>query len=504
MSSQSQDKDNKFRPADNLDAQLQQELDEALGDMSLEELVAAEEAAVKAGKGEDVQGAKPRPAGVRRGTVVAIQGDDIFVDMGGKSQGMLSATAFDADEPLPAVGQSIDVTIESYDNTSGLLVLSRQGAVMAAAWETIQEGQLVEGRVTGLNKGGLELKIDGLRAFMPISQVELYHVEDLTPYLNMRLRCQVIEVDREEKNVIVSRRAILELEAAEQREKTFQSLVEGKTVRGVVKTIMPYGAFVDIGGVDGLLHVKDMSHARIDDPKTIVKEGQQLELMVLKVDRDARKIALGLKQVLPDPWADIESKYSANTVVNGRVVRLADFGAFVELESGVDGLVPISEITFERRIKHPSEIVNVGDVVRVRVLSIDKDRKRISLSIKKAGDDPWMGAATRWPANTIIEGVVKRITEFGAFVEITPGVEGLVHISEISSSHVRKISDAIGEGQLVRAKVLGVEEDRRRISLSIKQVSAVPDYTAPVASAEPEEAPKPQPKRKKPLKGGLD
>ena len=259
-----------------------------------------------------------------------------------------------------------------------------------------------------------------------------------------------------------------------------------------------------------LLHVKDMSHSRVEDPKTIVKEGQQVELMVLKVDRDSRKIALGLKQVLPDPWEGIEAKYPPNTTLAGRVVRLADFGAFVELESGVDGLVPISEITFERRIKHPSEIVNVGDMVRARVLSVDPQRKRISLSIKKAGDDPWMGASTRWPANEIVEGIVKRITEFGAFVELTPGVEGLVHISEIANTHVRKVSDAVSEGQLVRAKVLSVEEDRRRISLSIKQASPTQNYSGTSAPATPaagpavEEPAKAPTKRKKPLKGGLD
>ncbi len=485
--------DDKFRPSDGLDEALQRELDEALGGMSLEEIVDQEQTGA----------AKATAPGVKIGKVIAIQGDDIFVDMGGKSQGILPAAQFE-DEPLPAVGDKVEVIIESYKADEGLLILSRQGAVKAAAWETLAEGQIVEARVTGHNKGGLEVDINGLRGFIPISQIEIFRVEDLGPYTNQRLRCIVTEVDRADRNILLSRRELLEKEAAEAREKAYGALAEGQVVKGTVRTIMPYGAFVDIGGVDGLLHVKDMSYARVNDPRSVVKEGDQIEVKILTFDRVAKKIGLGLKQVMPDPWAMVEAKWAPQTLVNGRVVKLMDFGAFVELEPGIEGLVPISEMTFERRIKHPSEVVKEGDNVQVRILSIDPARKRISLSIKQVGDDPWMGASARWPVNSVVKGKVTRTTEFGAFVEVAPGVEGLIHVSELSENRVRTVTDVVQSGQEVDAKVLSVDEDEKRMSLSIKQLATVPGYYgAATAEPEPEVQAKPQPKRKTPLKGGF-
>lgn len=475
---------------EDLDAILQRELDEALGDDSLMDLMDAEEAPTPAA-----------PTGVRRGRVTAIQRDDIFVDMGGKSQGFLPAIQFE-NEPLPAVGDFIEVTITGYDSDDGLLILSRQGAVMAATWASIAEGQIVEGRVTKHNKGGLEMVIDGIRAFMPISQVERTRVEDISGYVGQRLRCRVTEVRRDEQSLVVSRRDVLDLEAAEMAERTFDSLAEGQIVQGTVKTLMPYGAFVDIGGIDGLLHVADLSYTRVEQPGDVVSVGQQLELKVLKVDRDSRRISLGLKQVAPDPWASADRKWPVESLVTGLVTRLEDFGAFVELEPGVEGLVPISEMTFERRIHHPSEVVKAGDTIQVRVLSVDMDRRRISLSVKRVGDDPWTGASARWPADSVTEGTVKRIAEFGAFVELTAGVEGLVHISELSDAHVRGVSEVVRDGDVVKVKVLEVDEDRRRISLSIKQVAAMADYTGP-ETTEPEPS-RPKSKRKKPRKGGLE
>jgi len=332
--------------------------------------------------------------------------------------------------------------------------------------------------------------------------VERTRVEDLAPYVGQKLRCMVTEVRREERTVVVSRRDVLDMEAAEAGVKTFDSLVEGQIVRGTVKTIMPYGAFVDIGGIDGLLHIGDMGYKRVAKPEDVVKQGQHLELMVVKIDRETRKIGLGLKQVMADPWADADAKWPSDSVVTGRITRMEDFGAFVELEEGVEGLVPISEMSFERRIRHPSEVVHAGDLVQVRVMSMDLQRRRISLSLKRVGDDPWMGASARWPVDSIVEGTVKRLAEFGAFVELTAGVEGLVHISELSDTRVRMVSEVVREGQVVQLKVLDVDEDARRISLSIKAVASSPDYTGPVTSETPPT--KPQTKRKKPLKGGLE
>ncbi len=318
---------------DFLNDDIQAELDKALDGMNLEEVMDA-----------------PQPSSAQQadgasGKVIAIQGEDIFVDLGGKDQGVLPAGQFDGDEPLPAVGDTIEFDIHG-EAPDGLMRLARCGAPTEASWESLEVGQVVQGRVTGHNKGGLEINIDGIRAFMPISQIELFRVEELSPYDNQRLTCEVIDVNRSEKNLVVSRRVVMERDAAELAEQTWESLDEGQVVAGVVRQIMDYGAFVDIGGVDGLLHVAQMSYGRVEDPSSIVQEGQDIKVVVLKIDREARKVSLGLKQILHDPWSDVESKWPAGSLTTGRVQKLMDFGAFVELEAGVEGLIPISEMTY--------------------------------------------------------------------------------------------------------------------------------------------------------------
>ena len=493
MNIDKQDRSNYHRNDGQLDDALQLELERALGDMSIEDLIDAEERREPSGP--------KRTDGVKTGTVISVQGDDIFVDFGSKSQGLLPASQF-ADEPLPEVGQPVEVTIEGYDPGDGLLILSRQGAVLAATWDTLAKGQIVEAFVTGHNKGGLELKFNGIEGFMPVSLIDLSRTEEMAPFVNTKMTCEVIEVDYSRESVTLSRKAVMEREAAEAREGTMAALAEGKVVKGVVRSIMPYGAFVDIGGVDGLLHISDMSHRRIDDPREFVTEGQDVEVMVLKIDREADKISLGLKQALPDPWIGAEARWPVDDVVTGRVTRLADFGAFVELAEGVEGLIPISEMSFERRINHPRDVLAEGDTTKVRVLSIDVERKRISLSLKRVGDDPWTGASVRWPVDSVVEGIVKKIESFGAFVELTPGVEGLVHISELDENRVRSVTEVVREGELVKAKVVDVDEQRRRIGLSIKAVKLAADYTG--EAAEGPEAPEPQKDRKRPRRGGLD
>jgi len=256
---------------------------------------------------------------------------------------------------------------------------------------------------------------------------------------------------------------------------------------------------VDIGGVDGLLHVRDMGYGRTEDPASVVSEGQGLDVMILKIDRQERKLSLGLKQMLADPWQGAETRWPEGTVVSGTVTKLADFGAFVELVKGVEGLIPISELSFQRRIGHPSEVVNAGEEVRARVLAVDTARKRISLSLKQVGDDPWLGASVRWKPDSLVEGTVTRLADFGAFVQLTPGVEGLVHISQLSHNRVRSVGDVLREGQVIQVKVLDVDEDQRRISLSLKDAGG-----AEHAAALQQPAPAAPSKRKKPLKGGLD
>lgn len=485
-------------PTDNnLDPELQKEIEDSLGDMSIEEMMMQSAPPAASPKARSV-----REGQTVTGKVAAVQGEDIFIDFGGKDQGVLPASQFGPDEPLPEVGSSYEVRADSFDNSEGLWKLSKPDAAVEAAWDTLETGQIVEGRVTALNTGGLELNIDGLRGFMPISHIELYRVEDLKPYINTKLKCQVMDLKPAEKNLVVSRRAILEAEQAELRQELFEKLTEGQEVSGKVKNIMPYGAFVDIGGADGLLHISDLSYSRVEKVEDVLKVGQELQVKILKIDREEKKLRLGLKQAKPDPWESAEGKWPVDAIVSGRVVRLADFGAFVELEEGVDALLPISELSFARHVKHPSEIVSEGDVIQVRVIKSDPAERKISLSLKRVGDDPWSGASVRWAPDSVVEGVVRRTTDFGAFVELAPGVEGLVHISELSNEFVRSVSEAVSEGDTVQCKVLSVEEDRRRISLSIKQAS---DSAAPSeAPASAPDTPSEASNRKKKLKGGLD
>ncbi len=510
MSIRKTDRENIHR-AGGLDPGLQAEIDDALGEMSIDQLLEKEEAVerppVTVTPGPRRPGRARDDMETRLGRVIAIQRDDIFVDFGGgREQGVLPVKQFSEEEGLPEIGQAIEVRVAGFDQAEGLLLLSRKGSVLAADWDSLEKGQVVEARVTGSNTGGLEVKIGGGRGFMPISMIEMHRIEDLSPYVNRTLTCEIVEIDHSRGgNVVVSRRAVLEKQAEEIREQMLASMAEGKVVKGVVRSIMPYGAFVDIGGIDGLLHVGDMAWRRVADPHEIVKEGQEVEVKILKMDKESRRISLGLKQVLPDPWEGAAVRWPADSVVTGRVTRLADFGAFVELSEGVEGLVPMGEMCFERRVKTAGEVVKEGDVINVRVLSVDPDKKRISLSIKRVGEDPWTGASVRWPVGSVVTGVVKHIEAFGAFVELTGGVEGLVHISELGEGRVRTVADAVKEGQTVQAKVLGVDEERKRISLSIKQLASVAEYTgAAVGAEEAPAADKPAKKRKKPLKGGLD
>jgi small subunit ribosomal protein S1 len=473
------------------DQELEKEIQDALGGQSLDEILQAEET--------QSQASPAKPSGVRQGRVIGIHGDDIFVYFGGKTQGLLQAGQFE-DEELPSEGDLVEVTVEGIDNDDGLLILSRKGAVMEATWDSIRPGAVVEGRVTGLNKGGLELNVDGIRAFLPASQVEIGHVEDLSGYLNERLQVEVQEVDRQDNNVVVSRRRLLEAQAAEMKEELLKKLEVGQVVTGKVKTLKPYGAFVDIGGVDGLLHISDMSHTHIDKPEDVCQVGDDVEVKVLKIEEDGERISLGLKQTQADPWKGAQEKWTQGQVVGGRVTRLADFGAFVEIEPGVEGLIPISEFTYGRRIGHAKEVLSQGDAVQVKVLNVDERRKRLSLSLKQMQEDPWMGASARWPAQSIVEGRVTRTTDFGAFVEVTDGVEGLIHISQLSDSHVQNVSQVVREGDQVKAAVLSVDEDARRMSLSIKALS----QSAQNAQPRNYDTPSKPRKRKRPLKGGLD
>jgi small subunit ribosomal protein S1 len=360
-----------------LDDEIAAELEAALGGMSSQELYAAE-------KSEDVRqkAATSADGGRKQGTVHSVHGPDVFVDIpGGRSQGVLPLEQFPEGTPKP--GTVVEVHIEGFDGANGLLLLTRKGAAVTADWSSVAVGMTVEARVIETNKGGLAVDINGIRGFMPISQIDMYRVEQPEQFVNQRLKCMISEVDAEHRNLVVSRRALLEKEREEQREKLWAELAEGQIREGIVRSIREFGAFVDLGGGDGLLHVSEMSWKRVDDPSQIVQPGQSVKVVVLKVDRDKRKVSLGLKQLQASPWDNIRERYHPLQIVPGTVTRLMDFGAFVEIEPGVEGLVHVSELA-RQKVWRVADIVQPGQEVQVKVLSIDEEQRRISLSLKEA------------------------------------------------------------------------------------------------------------------------
>jgi small subunit ribosomal protein S1 len=358
-----------------LDKDIERELEEAMGGLSDEELL-----------GERQQHAPRAPAGDasgrKKGKVLRVHGPDVFVEVpGGRSQGVLPMAQF-PDGP-PAIGSEVEITIEGYDEANGLLLLSRKGAAQEADWSTVAVGMIVEARVTATNKGGLSVDVNGIRGFMPISQIDLYRVENAEQFVNQRLTCLVTEVKPDERNLVVSRRALLEREREENREKLWNELAEGQVREGVVRSVREFGAFVDLGGADGLLPISQMSWTRVEDPNSIVHQGQRVKVVVLKLDREHRKVSLGLKQLTASPWDQAAANYIVNTVVKGKVTRLMDFGAFVELEPGVEGLIHISELA-PQRVRRVGDIVKPGQDVQVMVLKVDPEQRKISLSLKAA------------------------------------------------------------------------------------------------------------------------
>lgn len=359
---------------DAFDDEMERQLQEAMGGMSTEALLGEPEQHGKHGK-------PAAPEGPKKGKVFRIHGQDVFIDLpGGRSQGVMPLMQFPTP---PKIGEEIEVHIEGFDKANGLLILSRKGAAVEANWESVAEGQIVEARVTETNKGGLAVVVNGIRGFMPISQIELFRVENLEPYVNQRLLCMVTEVDPVERNLVVSRRALLEKEREENREKLWANLAEGQIYQGVVRQVKDFGAFVDIGGVDGLLHVSEMSWERVADARKVLEPGQSVKVVVLKIDREKRKLSLGAKQLVASPWDDAPTKYAPGSTVKGTVSRVADFGAFVELEPAIEGLIHISELA-PQRVRRVTDIVKVGQEVQVVVLNVDVAARRISLSLKAA------------------------------------------------------------------------------------------------------------------------
>jgi len=373
---------------DAFDDEMEKQLQEAMGGLSDKDLYGEPDQHKRAKPGEG--------GGPKKGKVFRVHGADVFIDLpGGRSQGVMPLDQFP--EGPPAVGTEVEVHIDGFDAANGVLLLSKKGAAVQADWESVAVGQIVEARVTEVNKGGLAVDVNGIRGFMPISQIDLYRVEDAAPFVNQKLRCLVTEVDASERNLVVSRRALLEKEREENREKLWNELNEGQVREGIVRSIREFGAFVDLGGVDGLIHVSEMSWQRIKDPSEVVQPGQGVKVVVLKIDRERRKVGLGLKQLTASPWDAVPEKYHVGQIVAGKVTRLTDFGAFVELEPAVEGLIHISELS-PVRVRRVIDVVQPGQEVQVAVLNVDKEQRRISLSLKAALPKEEEAAAAEEPA----------------------------------------------------------------------------------------------------------
>jgi small subunit ribosomal protein S1 len=422
---------------------------------------------------------------VVRGRVVHIGTSEVLVDVGYKSEGAIPIDEFRG--ALPKVGEEIEVYLEAKEDSEGLIVLSKDKADKIKVWDAItrayEKGAAVEGRVVEVVKGGLAVDI-GVKAFLPGSQVDLRPIKNLGSMMGHTIRAKVIKLNRRRGNVVLSRRTLLEEEREDKKKHTLEVLAEGMVMIGVVKNITDYGAFVDLGGIDGLLHVTDMSWGRVGHPSEIFQVGDQIEVMVLHFDRESGRVSLGYKQKSSDPWERVEQTYPPGTKTHGKVVSLTNYGAFVELEPGVDGLVHVSEMSWTRRVRHPSKLVNVGDDVDVVVLDVNKQAKRISLGMKQVEADPWETIDERYRPGQRVAGKVRNLTDFGAFVELEPGVDGLLHISDMSwTRNVGHPSEILKKGQDIETQILNVDRENKRISLGLKQIQ--PDPWTTVAQRYP-------------------
>ncbi len=411
------------------------------------------------------------------GHVVAVIGNDVVVEVGLKSEGTVDVNEFD-DPSAIEVGQEVEVFLEEVESDSGLVVLSKCKADRIRGWEWIvqnkQEGDVVTGPVTRKIKGGLLMDI-GVPAFLPASQVDIRRPSDIGEFIGQQIEAKILKIDQERRNIVVSRRKLIEDRRGEAKEKLLAEIEEGQTRKGVVKNIADFGAFVDLGGLDGLLHITDMSWGRIGHPSEMVKIDQEIEVVVLNVDREKEKIALGLKQKTASPWDQVEQKYPVGSRIKGEVVNIMSYGAFVKLEEGLEGLVHISEMSWTRRVNHPSEVVSAAQEVEVVVLDIDKEKQEISLGMKQAEVNPWTLVKEKYPPGTVITGTVRNMTNFGAFVEIEEGIDGMLHVSDLSWT--RKIghpSEMLKRGQQLQCVVLAVDEEKMRVSLGLKQLTEDP------------------------------
>ena len=462
---------NLIRGLDSKQEEWEEELAQAMGGTATEEL--------------DWGGGELAVNKIIDGHVLRVDNEFVLVDVGYKSEGIIPLNEWEEDEEPPVPGQTVKVLVEEVEDvfgrhqeSRGMITLSKRKAEKIEAWlkvmETVHENDIVTGTVTRKIKGGLLVDI-GVNVFLPASQVDIRRPADIGDYIGRTIQCIVLKIDDARRNIVVSRRALIETERAEKKSQLLSTLEPGQLRKGVVKNIAEFGAFVDLGGIDGLLHITDMSWGRIGHPSEMVSIDQEIEVQILHVDREKEKIALGLKQKTPSPWESVEDKYPVGSVVRGTVVNVMSYGAFVKLEEGIEGLVHISEMSWTKRISHPNELVHIDDEIDVVVLNIDKNKQEISLGMKQTQANPWDKVAERYPPGTMVNGTVRNLTNYGAFIEIEEGIDGLLHVSDMSWT--RKIShpsEVVEKGQTVECKVLSVDQQRRRIALGLKQLEEDP------------------------------
>ena len=418
------------------------------------------------------------------GKIIRVDEEFVLIDVGYKSDGTVARNEWEDEEDQPEVGQTVRVLVEDVEDTQGrhddrgMIVLSKNKAEKIEKWlkvmETVHENDVVSGEVIRKIKGGLLVDI-GVNVFLPASQVDIRRPHDIGEYIGQTIECLVLKIDEARRNIVVSRRSLIEAQRADKKAELLKELEVGQSRIGIVKNIADFGAFVDLGGIDGLLHITDMSWGRINHPSEMVKIDDELDVMILHIDYEKEKIALGLKQKTPSPWGNVAEKYPVNSTVQGTVVNVMSYGAFVKLEDGIEGLVHISEMSWTKRISHPSEIVSIDDKIDVVVLRIDEQKQEISLGMKQTQSNPWEKVAEKYPTDSLISGKVRNLTNYGAFIEIEEGIDGLLHVSDMSWT--RKIShpnEVVEKGQEIKCKVLSVDQQRRRIALGLKQLEEDP------------------------------
>jgi small subunit ribosomal protein S1 len=447
--------------------EIEQELEKIIGSGSLETIEAAFDTSIK---NFDL-------GTILRGRVLGVIGNNVILDTGYKSEGIVPLSEFDNTEEVE-VGADIEVMLESFEDDTGLIQISKRKADRIRGWEKIvnkyQEGDVVTGKVVRKIKGGLLVDV-GIPIFLPASQIDIKPPGEIAEYIGTEVTCKILKIDEVQQNIIVSRRKLIEEERNKQKREFLDSVEAEQVVKGEVKNIADFGAFIDLGGIDGLLHITDMSWGRISHPSEMLAIGDEVDVKILDIDAVKDKVSLGLKQKTENPWTSVEEKYPIGSKIKGQVVNIMSYGAFVKLETGIEGLVHISEMSWTRRINHPSDVVAIGDSVEAVVLNINKDKEEISLSLKQVEQNPWTNIEEKYPPGVTIKGKVRNLTNYGAFIEIDEGIDGLLHISDMSwSKKVTHPSEIIKKGEMIEVKILSVDKDKKRVSLGIKQLTDDP------------------------------